>query len=60
MGAGFTDAEWKGRAVSESHLIAHWTIVIDITDSHFHCGLCDKEPISGCDVEEVNVLFFSI
>lgn len=43
-----------------SHLITHWAIVIHITDSHFHHGLCHKEPISGSDIEEVNVLFFSI
>lgn len=44
----------------KSHLITHWAVVIHITDSHFHHGLSDKEPISGSDIEEVNVLFFSI
>lgn len=44
----------------QSHLITYWAIVIYITDGHFHHGLCDKKPISGSDIEEVNVLFFSI
>lgn len=44
----------------KSHLITHRAIVIHITDSHFHHGLSDKEPIGGSNIEEVNVLFFSI
>ena len=44
----------------KSHLITHGAVVIHITDSHFHHGLCDKEPIGGGDIEEVNVLFFPI
>lgn len=44
----------------EAHLITHWAVVIDVTNNHFHHGLCDKESIRGSDVEEVNVLFLSI
>lgn len=44
----------------KSYLITHWAVVIHIADSHFHHGLCDKEPVGGRDIEEVSVLFFPV
>lgn len=53
----------KEQSICDSHkpyLITHGAIVIHIADSHFHHGLCDKEPIGGRDIEEVSILFFSV
>lgn len=51
---------YKAVFIPEAHLITYWAVVVYITNSHFHHGLCDKESIRGGDIEEVNVLFLSI